>query len=267
MLYYRKNKIGGLEMDNNMLLRIEDLVNNPTPRVPICLCLDTSGSMGAVEGECIETGETIYEDGRTWNLVTGGTSRIDELQKGVEQFYNAIRDDEIAVYSAEICIVTFDNRATCVLDFANIERQEVIPELKPIGDTAMGEGVNLALDLLERRKQEYKDKGVDYYQPWLVLMTDGVPNGDVSELNRAVNRTVEMVNQKKLTVFPIGIGNETDMSTLNSFSPKRPALKLQGLKFQEFFAWLSKSVSKTSQSTPGESVKLDLEGIKGWAEL
>ena len=30
---------------SNDLLRIQDLVNNPTPRVPICLCLDTSGSM------------------------------------------------------------------------------------------------------------------------------------------------------------------------------------------------------------------------------
>ena len=254
-------------MDNNMLLRIEDLVNNPTPRVPICLCLDTSGSMGAVEGEYIETGETVYEDGQTWRLVTGGTSRIEQLQKGVMQFYEAIREDEIAVYSAEICIVTFDSKAACVLDFANIERQETIPELNATGDTAMGEGVNLALDLLERRKQEYKDKGVDYYQPWLVLMTDGVPNGDVSELSRAISRTTEMVNQKKLTVFPIGIGNESDMSTLNSFSPKRPALKLQGMKFEEFFTWLSQSVSKTSQSTPGESVKLDIDGIKGWAEL
>lgn len=254
-------------MDYNTILRIEDLVNNPTPRVPICLCLDTSGSMGAVEGDCVATGDTVFEDGRTWNIVTGGTSRIDELKKGVELFYEAIRDDEMAVYSAEICIVTFDNKATCVLDFANIERQEVIPEFQSVGDTAMGEGVNLALDLLEKRKQEYKDKGVDYYQPWLVLMTDGVPNGNPSVLSRAIKRTADLVNEKKLTVFPIGIGNETDMSTLSSFSPKRPALKLQGLKFQEFFTWLSKSVSKTSQSTPGENVKLDLEGIKGWAEL
>ena len=251
----------------NNVLRIEDLTDNPTPRVPICLCLDTSASMGAVEGDYTETGETVYEDGRMWKIVTGGTSRIDELRKGIEGFYKAIREDEIAVYSAEICIVTFDSKATCILDFANIERQEVIPELRATGDTAMGEGVNLALDLLEKRKQEYRDAGVDYYQPWLVLMTDGVPNGNESELERAMDRTRQMVNEKKLTVFPIGIGNESDISALNSFSPKRPALKLQGMKFQEFFAWLSKSVSKTSQSIPGESIKLDIEGIPGWAEL
>lgn len=252
---------------DNMLVRIEDLVNNPTPRVPICLCLDNSGSMRAVEGECVETGETIYEDGKEWSVVTGGTTRTDELKKGVQLFYDAIREDEVAVYSAEICIVTFDDKAKCVVDFANIDRQGDVPDFNPVGNTAMGEGVNLALDLLERRKQEYKDKGVDYYQPWLVIMTDGEPNGNNSELVRAINRAAEMVNGNKLTVFPIGIGAEADMNVLAKFSPKRAPLKLQGLKFREFFAWLSKSVSKTSQSTPGETVKLDVSEIPGWADL
>ena len=90
-------------------------------------------------------------------------------------------------------------------------------------------------------------------------------------MNRAVSRTVELVNNKKLTVFPIGIGNEADKSALEKFSPKFEPLKLQGLKFQEFFSWLSKSVSKTSQSTPGEKIPLDKEGIasfaKGWDSL
>ena len=131
----------------------------------------------------------------------------------------------------------------------------------------MGEAVNLALDLLEHRKEEYKEKGVDYYQPWLVLMTDGEPNGDKVELSRAINRTSNLVNEKKLTVFPIGIGTEADINVLSQFSPNRQPLKLQGLKFREFFAWLSKSVSNTSQSFGGKSVNLDVDGIKGWSEL
>lgn len=246
------------------LINDQDLMMNPMPRVPICLCLDTSGSMGAVEGDCVDTGKKIFEDGRMWNLVTGGTSRIDELQKGIELFYDAIRSDETARYSAEICIVTFNDKAECVLDFGNIERQD-IPELRAKGDTFMGEGVNLALDLLEKRKEKYRKAGVDYYQPWLVLMTDGEPNGNVAQWAKAVSRTVNLVNNRNLTVFPIGIGNEADMSKLNSFSPKRSALKLKDLRFTEFFEWLSKSVARVSRSTPGESVSLD--PIGDWSTL
>ena len=228
-------------MNDNLLLRLEDLVNNPTARVPVCLCLDTSGSM---EGQPIE-----------------------ELNEGVHLFYEAIKEDETALYSAEISIVTFGGNAECIKDFSSLEIQPEAPKLSAYGMTPMGEAVNMALDLLEKRKEEYKDKGVDYYQPWLVLMTDGEPNGDAEELSKAINRTANLVNQKKLTVFPIGIGKDADMEVLAKFSPKRSPLKLQGLKFKEFFAWLSKSVSKTSQSTPGETIKLDIEGIKGWGDL
>lgn len=258
-----------LKMSNPNALRIQDLENNPMARVPICLCLDTSGSMGAVtdDGTLHDTGKKIFVDGREWNLVEGGTSRIEELQKGVQAFYDEIRSDEVAQYAAEICIVTFDNEAKCIVDFANINRQLEIPELQAQGDTYMGEGVNLALDLLEKRKAEYKDKGVDYYQPWLVLMTDGIPNGDESVLKQAIERTRKMAEAKKLVIFPIGIGDEADMEVLHKFSPKRVPLKLKGLKFKEFFQWLSASVSRTSQSIPGESVPLDMDGIRDWGQI
>lgn len=227
--------------DNNLLLRLEDLVNNPTARVPVCLCLDTSGSM----------------DGAS----------INELNEGVKIFYDAIKEDETALYAAEVSIVTFGGGVTCIEDFANVERQTNIPKLYANGGTPMGEAVNLALDLLEKRKEEYKDKGVDYYQPWLVLMTDGQPNGSNSELEQAIRTTNELVNNRKLTVFPIAIGDDADIDVLKRFSPNRQPLKLKGLMFREFFSWLSKSVSATSQSTPGERIPLDVDGIKGWAEL
>lgn len=41
------------------------------------------------------------------------------------------------------------------------------------GMTCMGEGLSLALDLLKKRKAKYKATGVDYYQPILVVMSDG----------------------------------------------------------------------------------------------
>lgn len=222
-------------------IHADDLVENPTPRVPVTLCLDTSGSM---------MGE-----------------KVRELVLGVNLFYDAIDEDDDAHDSAEVSIVEFNSSASLIQDFASIEHLSRINNIDATGGTALGEGVNLALDTLEQRKLTYSNAGVLYYQPWLVLMTDGQPNGRLEELERAIDRVTEMVAQKKLTVFPIGIGADADMAVLARFSPNRPPLRLRGLSFKEFFEWLSKSVSRVSRSTPGDKVKLDLEGLAGWAEL
>lgn len=229
---------GATSQPSPMQISDTDLIDNPTTRVPVVLCLDTSASM---RGE-----------------------KITELDAGVKQFFKAVLDDDIAKYSVELCIVTFSSTAKKVLDFANIERQVSSFEhmsLVASGNTAMGAAVNLSVELLENRKKEYQDKGVDYWQPWLVLMTDGQPTDDISEASRKVS---EMVNNKKLTIFPIGIGDGANMARLKQFSPKRDPLRLKGLMLSEFFDWLGKSVKSTSQSTPGTSVKLP---PIGWAEL
>ena len=245
-------------------IRQQDLTSDGTPRVAICLCLDVSGSMNVVEfGDYEKTGRTVIKDGKEYIEVTGGVTRIEELQRGIEAFYEEIRNDEIAQYAAEICVVTFSDTAECILDFANIYRQET-PHLKLGEMTAMGEGVNMALDLLERRKEEYKSVGTDYYQPWLVLMTDGDPNGAPAELERAIQRCTQMITEKKLTLFPIGVGASANLETLSKFTPKRHAIRLEKLRFKEFFEWLSASVEKTSQSTPGEKVAYDTKAISQW---
>ena len=212
--------------------RKEDLRINPAPRIAVALCLDNSGSM---EG-----------------------APIAELNEGIKVFYDAVLGDEVTRYSVEVCTVSFDYEAVLVQDFCDIGKQKIPVLTTRRGETHIGEGVNMALDMLERRKEEYKAEGVDYYQPWLVLMTDGEPVGeDESVTQSAMRRATDLVNGRKLTVFPIGIGDEANRDTLRGFSPKNAPMKLQGLKFKEFFEWLSKSAGKVSNSTPGDAVSLD----------
>lgn len=225
--------------------RQED-TSNAVTRVPVCLCLDTSGSMGGAP--------------------------IEELNKGVKLFFDAITKDEVASYAAEICIVTFgDKGARCIRKFDNVYQQSDIPVLEASGMTPMGEAVNIGLDKLAHKKKYYKARGIDYYQPWLVLMTDGHPNGSSLELETAIARTNRLAKAKKLTIFPIGIGDEADMETLTRFSPMRSPLKLRELRFKEFFEWLSKSVEEVSRSVLGEDVLLDFRKIfdemTGWSTL
>lgn len=221
---------------NELTLRPDALIENPTARVPVILCLDTSYSM---KGDPIR-----------------------ELADGVKRFYEAVFDDEIARYAAEIGVVTFGRGGVKrAVDLGPVEREPRL-EIQAGGRTPMGEAVCEALDILEARKRQYQKTGVDYYQPWLVLMTDSRPNDDTRE---AIRRISDMVRERKLTVFPIGIGPHARMDILRQFSPERPPLRLRGLEFRKFFKWLSESVVRVSVSTPGQDVPLDLDAIKEWA--
>lgn len=213
---------------------------NTSARVAVCLCLDASGSM---------TGHPI-----------------NELNAGVRMFYDAVRKDDTACSAVDISIVTFsgNREVKCIQGFSQVFEISTPPSLTASGMTPMGEAVNFALDLLEARKKEYQKSALEYYQPWLVLMSDGQPNGDQNTYNRAVERVRNMVNTKKLTIFAIGIGNEASREALSQFSPKRPPVKLKGLDFKKFFEWLSQSAHNISVSKLGENVKLP--PIDNWAE-
>lgn len=212
-------------------LHEDDFLENPTQRVPVCLCLDTSGSMRG--------------------------DSINALNKGVETFFQSLRDDEVALFSADVCIITMGGHYApwlqCTQDFSGLSNIDHAPTFVAEGGTPLGDAVNLALDLLEKRKNEYKNSGIEYYQPWLVIMTDGLPEGDSTHnaVQNAQERATNLVKSNKLVVMPIYIGNqnvEQGIKTLAGFSPKNPPARLDGLRFSDFFKWLSMSVSGISQS-------------------
>lgn len=214
-----------------------DLIENPTPRCACALVLDVSYSM---QGE-----------------------KIAELNKGAQQFLQEVREDEFALHSVELGVFTFGGVVNTALDFGPLEDVLELKDFTASGGTPMGKAVDAAIKALERRKKDYKKNGVSYYQPWLVLMTDGAPTDAYMD---AAKRLRQMAHDKKVVVFGIGIGGDCDMSKLAEFCPdNRPPVKLDGMKFKEFFSWLSQSMSCVSQSTPGTHTELPT--ISGWVSI
>lgn len=251
-------------MDKNTLINLDtDLIDNTATRLAICLCVDVSDSMNYIvdPSAARETGETgIDDEGNPYVVVEGGTTKMQELIKGLEIFKEQLMGDAIARSSAEICIVSFSDDAECVTEFCSADKLEV-PYFETHGNTDMGAGVNLALDKLEERKRMYKDVGIDYYQPMLVIFSDGGANGDKAVFNSASRRACDMVNNRKLTSLPVVVctkynNEETEnaFESLKCFSPKNKPKKLDAIKFTDFFEWLSKSISIRSRSQPEDRV-------------
>ena len=257
--------------ENSLVLRQQALIDNPDARLPVCLVLDVSKSMQAiVSGDTQQTGRTQEMDGKVFKVVTGSNlvTRLDELNSGITQFFGELLDFPATKRAAEVCVVAFAGTAEMVKDFEPLSddhRNIRLSSTTSQDGTSLGHGVATALKLLDQRKENYKSAGVDYYQPWLVVMTDGEPTDDTHyEIANDIRSRVE---DKKLSVFPIAIGELLDTRHLSSISPKRDPIKLKGTKFKTFFEWLSKSMAKVSVSVPGEDVPIDTDGLKGWASL
>lgn len=192
---------------------------NRDPRVACALVVDVSSSMSGAP--------------------------ITALAEGYKAFIEAVQNDPLARKRAEISVITFGSSARVLVPFQ--EAQNLTPsEFVASGSTDMAGGINLALDELEARKAQFKAEHLEYFRPWLFLLTDGGPNP--TGFDEAVRRLNQAESEKRVTVFAVGVGEGVNWDTLNKVGKERPPLKLNGLAFAEMFQWLSASLSSVSGS-------------------
>lgn len=225
-------------MDTHMTQQISfgisdaEFADNPEPRCPCVLLLDVSGSMNG--------------------------QPIDELNAGLQSFRDELSADTLAMKRVEVALVTFGPvRVEASFQSAS---SFYPPVLSAQGDTPMGAAIRQGLDLLTQRKAEYRANGIAYYRPWVFLITDGAPT---DEWHAAAAAVREGEASKNFAFFSIGVKG-ANMDTLRQISVREP-LQLTGLRFRELFAWLSRSLSSVSRSTPGTEVALPAP--TGWASV
>jgi uncharacterized protein YegL len=228
-------------MEDKYLRRID--FSNKAKRVPICFCIDTSASMEVViDDGGIKTGKKVFVDQREYEIVEGGTTLMDKIHEGLKNFYDAILDDDMACDSCESAIVTFNDKAKLYEGFSSVEEKSV-PNFSSLigGNTNVSPAIRMALDLLSKQKELYKNNKISYFQPWLVLFTDGLPTDDVSVIKREL---MQMQDDDKLSVYTMALSDDPELlNALRGFSKKQPIRCADPKDIQRFFEFLAKSVS------------------------
>jgi uncharacterized protein YegL len=210
-------------MENELNVEFAD---NPDPRCPCVLLLDTSDSMRG--------------------------NPIVELNAGLQTFQTDLQDDPLAARRVEVAIVTFGRGGVeKVQDFVTAS-SFTAPTLSEGNGTPMGEAINLALDMVAERKATYQQNDIAYYQPWIVMITDGAPN-PTSPWQAAAQRVQQEMTAKKLTFFAVGVKG-ADMQVLAQITPR--SILLDGLRFRDLFVWISQSQKRVSSNKPGDQTAL-----------
>ena len=189
---------------------------------------------------------------------------IKELDEGLAAYRDTLASDALARKRVEVAVVTFGGTVDIAHAFSTADVFHP-PDLRPRGDTPMAQAVNVALDMVDARKQEYRSHSVGYYRTLVLLLTDGGPtDGDTPLWEDAVRRVKDGEDQRKFAFVAVGIEG-ADFERLRELSVREP-LKLKGLDFRSLFLWLSSSQQAVSRSKSIEQVPLtNPTAPDGWA--
>ncbi len=208
---------------------------NPEPRCPCLLLLDTSGSMQGAP--------------------------ILELNAGLVGLKDELMTDPLAIKRVELAIVTF-GPVEVVTDFESVDIFQP-PTLQASGDTPMGTAIERGIAMVRARKDAYRLNGIEYYRPWVFLITDGAPTDN---WHGARNLVHQGEKEKQFQFFAVGVQN-ANFDILAQLSTRQP-LRLDGLRFRDLFAWLSNSLSSVSHSQVGTQVQIENPTVPGgWGSV
>jgi uncharacterized protein YegL len=204
----------------------------------VCLCVFVVDVSGSMNGEPIR-----------------------QLNSGLQQFHTDIDNDDNTSAKLEVALVEFGSGVNVLQEPAFVYDFKM-PTLTVHGTTPLVDGVREAINIVASRKSAWKNSGTPYLRPWIVLITDGAPDSDQDVDGLAAQ--IKAAGQSKDFMFmSIGVQG-ANMEMLKKISmTDYPPLALQGLKFSEFFKWLSASMGKIANSNGGS---ITMDPVAAWAQ-
>lgn len=212
-----------LEKEKALLNSEKDLSDNPSPRFPAIIIIDNA----------------LYME-----------KRLKSLESGLEKLFNEIKKDTRLANAIELYIATCGGGAHEIVDFSTIGRQELrlsSLDLSPFGVCKMASTINLALDKLNIRidKMKNEDFDVEYWCPWLIVLSDGKFSEDMSSV---CNRLKQMKEDNEIQVYPIGISSLARIENLKLLDSEEAGIlhSIDG-----FFKDVFNSIKLSQNSSPG----------------
>jgi uncharacterized protein YegL len=179
---------------------------------------------------------------------------IDAVNQGLQALVDMLRQDPFALETVYLSVIEFSTDAKHTVPLCDLMTFQP-PTLKPDGMTALGAALQLTAKCIQKEVQPSSNSAKGDWRPLVFVFTDGVANDDL----QAGIDAMKTVSVAKLV--GCAAGHQADTDDLQRFATDVVRLNSNDAEsIRAFFAWVSASVSMTSQS-------VESGGRDGSAEL
>lgn len=169
---------------------------NCSKRCPVVLCLDVSPYMGG--------------------------HRIENLNRVLGVFLNKLNSIPRLNNCVEIAVVTFSADIETISSFELTEywtnkKFSVVEQGNPNAFSAIKKSV----ELIENRLNEFENNAIEYYTPFLIIITDAnLAETDNEQMRKkAIDAVKCHFNDDNLIIsFVVGVGNQVNMGVFNQYA-------------------------------------------------
>ena len=189
-------------------------------RLPVYVLIDTSGSM---KGEPIQS-----------------------VNVGLQTFISSLRSDPYALETVYVAVYSYDKEVNIVLPLTEIT-EVYLPEIRTpeSGPTFMGKALEVLMEQVKKEVRLNTESSKGDWRPILFLITDGKP----SDLQLYRQMITEVKTFKFSTIIGCAAGPYANSEYLKELT--KDVVSLENMDegtFQQFFKWVSASISASSQS-------------------
>lgn len=227
---------------------------NSAKRLPIVFCIDVSPSMDS-------------------KVAGARYSRMDIANNAIRIVVDELRKNQETWAAAEIAVVTFTEK----IIRNDIEFQQIssfsVPSLTTVspGGTNLANAIMTSIDKIQALKDEYIEKEIPFFLPFLVIITDG--NTDHNEDPQKLEAAIKRVNDHCVShgdgyniIIPyvIGVGNDIEIDTLDRLEENfiKKAIVIDDNMMKSEPDIITEFLKLIGSSITG-SVDLRLDDIKG----
>lgn len=222
-------------------LSLKDLADNPKDRVPVIFIIDNA----------------LYMEGI-------GDDSFTTLKDTFRKFINDIDESAQLSEAIELFVATCGGGFKQIVDFGAIKHQKVdlltmTSTLPARGRCRMGEAINDALDRLESRIEQYREKAIRYYCPWLMVLSNG-SFVDMESNAEAYERLQRVKESGEIKVYPVCVTKGANLANLKKLDSKEAGIpdSLEG-----FFKDVFMSLMASQHSQPADN-QVNLVHCGGW---